>query len=150
MLPRAATCCGSVILPETWHSRLGHISCSILHSLASSGVLGHLDVNKVDCQSCQLAKFHALPFNNYDSISQAAFNLVYYDIWGLAPNATMGGSHYFVIFVDDFSQYTWIYLIKNLYELPHKFAITLLPWFAVNSLPQLRSFGQTMHKNIKR
>ena len=25
----------------------------------------------------------------------------------------MGGSRYFVIFVDDFSRYTWIYLMKN-------------------------------------
>ena len=72
---------------------------------------GAVDVNKVDCQCCQLAKLHALPFNNNDSISQAP------DIWGPVPTTTMGGSRYFVIFVDDFSRYTWIYLLKNRSEL---------------------------------
>jgi hypothetical protein len=28
----------------------------------------------------------------------------------------MGESRYFVIFVDDFSRYTWIYLMKNRFE----------------------------------
>ena len=78
---------------------------------------GAVDVNKVDCQSCQLAKLHALPFNNNDCISQAPFDLVHSYIWGLAPTTTMGGSRYFVIFVDDFSRYTWIYLLKNQSEL---------------------------------
>ena len=35
----------------------------------------------------------------------------------LLPITTQGGSCYFVIFVDDFSQYTWIYLFKNHYKL---------------------------------
>jgi len=61
---------------------LEYVSYSRLDSLASSRVLGHLDVNQVGCQSCQLAKFHTLPFNNNDSISQAPFDLVHYDIWG--------------------------------------------------------------------
>ena len=65
-----------------------------------------MDVNKVDCHSCQLAKFHALPFNNNDASSQAPFDLVHSDILGPSPNSTMGGSRYFVIFVDDFSRYT--------------------------------------------
>ena len=33
------------------------------------------------------------------------------------PITTQGGSRYFVIFVDDFSIYTWIYLFKNHSEL---------------------------------
>lgn len=115
--PKAVVRCGAMISPEIWHSRLGHVSHSRLRSLASSGVLGHLNANKVDCQSCQLAKFHALPFNNNDSISQAPFDLVHSDIWGPSPTTTMGGSHYFVIFVDDFSRYTWIYLLKSRSEL---------------------------------
>ena len=62
--------------------------------------------------------FHALPFNNSDSIAKAPFDLIHSDIWGPSPNPTMGGSRYFVIFVDDFSRYTWIYLMKNRSELP--------------------------------
>jgi hypothetical protein len=36
--------------------------------------------------------------------------------WGPIP--TMGGSRYFVTFVDDYSQYTWLYLLQNRSELP--------------------------------
>jgi len=89
-----------------------------LRPLVSSGILDNADVNKVDCQSYQLAKFYALPFKNNEAISQAPFDLVHSNIWGPSPNSTMGGSHYFVIFVDDFSLYTWIYLLKNRSELP--------------------------------
>jgi hypothetical protein len=46
------------------------------------------------------------------------FELVHSDVWGPSPNTTMGGSKYFVIFVDDYSRFTWIYLLKNRSELP--------------------------------
>ena len=71
---------GAIISPELWHSHLGHVSFSRLHPLISNGVLGLVDGNKVGCQSCQLAQFHALPFSNNIVISQAPFDLVHYDI----------------------------------------------------------------------
>ena len=36
---------------------------------------------------------------------------------GTTPHDTMGGSKYFVVFVDDYSHYTWIYLMKNRYQI---------------------------------
>ena len=45
------------------------------------------------------------------------FDLIHSDVWGLSPITTQGESCYFVIFVDDFSRYTWIYLFKNSFEL---------------------------------
>lgn len=106
-----------VVSQDIWHSRLGHISSSRLNSLISSGVLGSVQKEKLDCVSCQLAKHHALPFNNNDSISSAPFDLIHSDIWGPSPNATLEGLQYFVIFVDDYSRYTWLYLLKNRSEL---------------------------------
>jgi transposase InsO family protein len=52
------------------------------------------------------------------TISSAPFDLVHSDVWGPAPIPTMGGSRYFVIFVDDYSRYTWLYLLQNRFELP--------------------------------
>ena len=46
-----------------------------------------------------------------------SFDLIHSDVWGPSPISTPGGSRYFVIFVDDFSRYTWIYLFKNRSEL---------------------------------
>lgn len=50
------------------------------------------------------------------------FNLVHSDIWGPAPVTTYGVSRYFVIFVDDFSRFTWPFLICNRSELPELYS----------------------------
>jgi hypothetical protein len=79
--------------------------------------MGQVKHDSVDCVSCQLAKQPALSFNNSDSFSRASFDLIHSDIWGPSLTATVGGSKYFIIFVDDFSRYTWIYLMHNRSEL---------------------------------
>ena len=100
-----------------WHLCLGHVSVQKLHSLISSSFLGQVKHDSVDCVSYQLAKQPALSFNNSDSFCHASFDLIHSDIWGPSPTATIGGSKYFVIFVNDFSRYTWIYLMHNRSEL---------------------------------
>lgn len=52
-----------------------------------------------------MAKQMALPFSISASIASKPFGLVHSDVWGLSPIPTMGGSHYLVIFVNDFSLY---------------------------------------------
>ena len=70
---------------------MGRVSFPRLHPLISSEVLGHVDVDKVDCHCHKLAKFHALPFKNNDIIFQAPFDLVHSNIWGPSPNTSMSG-----------------------------------------------------------
>ena len=94
-----------------WHSQLGHVSFDRLRSLVSNGQLGVLN-DKIDCLSCQLAKQPTLRFNTSTSISHAPFDLIHFDIWGPSPNTTIGASKYFVIFVDDFTCFTWLFLMK--------------------------------------
>lgn len=69
--------------------------------------------------SCQLAKHYDLPFNDSSVIACAPFDFIHYDIWESIFCATIGGLKYFVIFVDDYSYYTWFYLMKHRYELFH-------------------------------
>ncbi|PWA98143.1 gag-pol polyprotein [Artemisia annua] len=97
-----------------WHSRLGHVCSSRLRFLASTGALGKLDAHDIsDCSGCKLAKFSALPFSNSVSSSNAPFDLVHSDVWGPSPVSTKGGSRYYASFIDDFTRYTWIYLMKR-------------------------------------
>ena len=81
------------------------------------GLLGSVSIENFDCMPCQLGKQTALPFNNSVSHALSSFDLIHSDVWGPSPIATQGGSRYFVIFMDDFSRYTWIYLFKNRSEL---------------------------------
>ena len=45
------------------------------------------------------------------------FELVHSDVWGPCPFVSPTGFRYFVTFIDDYSQTTWLYLVKNRFEL---------------------------------
>ena len=100
-----------------WHSRLGHAFIFRVKQLVSKGLLDSVSNKSFDCMLCQFGKQTALPFNNSVSHALSPVDLIHYDVWGPSPITTQGGSRYFVIFVDDFSRYTWIYLFKNRSEL---------------------------------
>jgi len=70
------------------------------------------------CLSCKLRKHHALPFEINEFNSTSLFDLIHSDVWGPAPHQSMGGAPYFVIFIDDHTCFTWIYLMKHRLELP--------------------------------
>ncbi|CAB4299476.1 unnamed protein product [Prunus armeniaca] len=98
----------------SWHSRLGHISFSRLRYMFNKRLLDQSTIDKEPCcVTCRLAKQPALPFNNSATSSSAPFDLVHSDIWGKAPISSMGGALYYVLFVDDYSRYTWIYLLRS-------------------------------------
>ena len=100
-----------------WHARLGHTSSSSVQQLASRGLLGSVSTKNFDCVSCQLGKQPVLPFNSSESISTDIFNLIHSDVWGPSPVSSIGGSRYFVVFVDDYSRYSWIFHMKHHSEL---------------------------------
>ena len=62
-------------------------------------------MSKNNFDSCQLGKQPALSFNNSESISNSIFELIHSDIWGPSPVTSIGGSRYFVVFIDDYSRY---------------------------------------------
>ena len=58
-----------------------------------------------------------MPFNSSETISTNIFDLIHSDVWGPSPISSIGGSQYFVVFVDDYSRYSWIFHIKHRSEL---------------------------------
>jgi len=53
-------------------------------------------------------------------VSNFPLELVYSDVWGPAPSS-VGGKKYYVSFIDDYSKFTWIYLLKYKSEVFRKF-----------------------------
>ena len=51
-------------------------------------------------------KIASLSFNNSESISNSIFKLIHSDVWGPFPVASIGGSRYFVVLIDDYSCYS--------------------------------------------
>ena len=102
----AAAAISSIPSLALWHAHLGHASSSRVQQLASRGLLGSVSTKNFNCVSCQLGKQPALPFNTSESISTDIFNLIHYDVWGPSSVSSIGGSRYFVVFVDDYSRYS--------------------------------------------
>ncbi|GJX59951.1 retrovirus-related pol polyprotein from transposon TNT 1-94 [Tanacetum coccineum] len=98
-----------------WHCHLGHVFGPCLWFLASIGALGQLNTHDIsDCDGYKLANFLALPFCNSVSSSTAPFDIVHFDVWGPSLVSMKRGSKYYVSFIDDFTLYTWIYLMKRI------------------------------------
>ena len=110
----AAAVVSSVPSLALWYARLGHASSSQVQQLASRGLLGSVSIENFNCV---FRKQPTLPFNTNESISTDIFDLIHFDVWGPSSVSSIGGSQYFVVFVDDYSCYSWNFNMKYRSEL---------------------------------
>ena len=116
----------AAIKPSTsrWHKRLGHPALPVVQkilrdfNLPVSNKKDHLLV----CDACQMAKSHQLPYSRSTSESTAPLELIFSDVWGPGP-VSVGRQKYYVSFIDDFSKFSWIYLLKNKSDVFEKFRL---------------------------
>jgi hypothetical protein len=101
---------------------LGHASSPVIQRVLSENNLsfskGKLDESV--CDACQKAKSHELPFPKSVSVSKAPLELIFSNVWGPAPSS-VGRFKYYVSFIDDYSKFTWFYLLKNKSDVFSKF-----------------------------
>jgi histone deacetylase 1/2 len=72
-----------------------------------------MSVNKaVVCDACQQGKSHQLPFSLSTRVTTAPLEIIYSDVWGPAQTS-VSGHQFYVSFVDAYSQFTWLYLLKH-------------------------------------
>lgn len=104
---------GVKVSSEQWHSRLGHPATPIVQHVLHRHELPSVSVNKtVVCDACQQGKSHQLPFSLSTRVTTSPLEIIYSDVWGPAPVST-SGHEYYVSFVDAYSRFTWLYLLKR-------------------------------------
>ena len=62
---------------------------------------------------CPLAKQSRLPFCHSVISSVKPFKLIHCDIWGRYRHSSISGAFYFLTIVDDYSRFTWIFLMSH-------------------------------------
>lgn len=65
------------------------------------------------CDTCILAKSHRAIYPLSMNKSDTPFALIHSNVWGPSPLSTVSGVRWFVIFVDDCTWMTWLYLTKH-------------------------------------
>ena len=87
-----------------WNHRIGHMSekgMQILHKRILFPDLKQIDLDF--CEHCVYEK----------QKKSERLDLVHIDVWGLAQVSSLGGSRYYVTFIDDATRKTWVYCIRQ-------------------------------------
>lgn len=95
-----------------WHSRMGHPSFLYLKHLKPN-LFNGVHLNSLRCETCFLAKQTKSQYTPKVYTESSPFNLIHSDIWGPSRVSNMNGCKWFVIFVDDHTRLTWVYLMRH-------------------------------------
>jgi histone deacetylase 1/2 len=100
---------------DLWHRRLGHPGADSFSRLSHN----FLDsCNKSSgtslCEASQLGRQPRLPFSSSSSTSSftTPLQLIHCDLW-TSPVSSFSGYQYYLVVLDDFSHYSWIFPLRN-------------------------------------
>ena len=100
-----------------WHRRYGHLSSKNLKKLSDEELVEEIDLKNFKqlefCESCIKGKQHRSKFLKSSSRrAKKPLELVHSDVCRKLSEISLGGSQYFVTFIDDYTQYVWVYPLK--------------------------------------
>ena len=97
-----------------WHKRFGHISRHIMERLIKGEILPYLDFSDFDtCVDCIKGKLTAKVRNAKVDRSTELLRVIHTDICGSFTPLAIGGYKYFITFIDDYSRYGFVELIRE-------------------------------------
>ena len=107
-----------------WHYRLGHIGSNTLNRMIAHNLVpkNSIALTTQNCECCAQAKIVKQPFKSV-SRNTTLLELIHTDICDNKDHLTRGGKIYFITFIDDYSKYTYVYLLKTKDEAFEKFKI---------------------------
>ncbi|PKU87215.1 Retrovirus-related Pol polyprotein from transposon TNT 1-94 [Dendrobium catenatum] len=132
-----------------WHQRLGHPHDRIMKTIANK--TAHFSMNNfsVFCSSCKASKSHKRVFEKSLNNTNAILDLVHSDVWGPAPVTSNQGFRYYVLFVDDFSRFSWIFPMRTKTEVLTNFIVfrTQIEKYTSKSIKIIRTDGGMEYVN---
>lgn len=111
---------------HTWHKRLGHREVNAIQQMCDQNLAHGIEMKscgiKEVCECCLKGKMCRRPFPESKSNTKDILELVHSDVCTMEVE-TPSGHKYFVTFIDDFSKYTRVFLMKQKSETFNKFKI---------------------------
>ncbi|GJX49056.1 ribonuclease H-like domain-containing protein, partial [Tanacetum coccineum] len=112
-----------LVSQHMWHQRLGHPGSDVLCRLVSNNVIScNKEKPPVLCHACQLGKHVWLPFISSNTIVSSCFDIVHSDVW-TSPIPSLSGFQYYVLFLDHYSQFVWVYPLVRKSDVLSKFIL---------------------------
>jgi len=94
--------------------RLGHTGEKSLQALPKQSLLKSIGTCKLEfCEHCVIGKKTKVKFGITTHCTEGILGYVHTDIWVPAKMASIGGNHYFVTYIDDYSRQYWVYTMNH-------------------------------------
>jgi transposase InsO family protein len=94
------------------HYRLGHHSFATMSHIYPS-IFNACSRESLICDACEFAKHTRVPYPSLGLRSNKPFDVIHSDVWGPCEVHSISRHRWFVTFIDGFSRYTWLYLLKH-------------------------------------
>jgi len=65
------------------------------------------------CDTCEFANHKRVDFPSSNKRMPIPFALVRSDVWGSPSIPDQSGAHWFVMFIDDCTRVSWVFLLKQ-------------------------------------
>jgi hypothetical protein len=99
-----------------WHERMGHIGEKGLRAMHNKGMVEGFPECGLEVNFCEhfiYGKQSWVRFPSGATRENGILELVHSDVFGPVTVPSLGGSLYYVSFIDDFSRKTWIYFLRK-------------------------------------
>jgi len=110
---------------KLWHERYGHLNFTYLNLMHKLGMvigLPNIQHDKYLCEAFLHGKQSRDHFEKQGAWRERKpLELIHSDLCGPMQTLSIGGSKYFLSFIDDFSRKIWVYFLKNKFEVFEKF-----------------------------
>ncbi|KAD2805657.1 hypothetical protein E3N88_39034 [Mikania micrantha] len=123
MNENASTSACLIELSNVWHGHLGHVNFNSMRRLIKLDCIPKFAIDsKYKCTTCVEAKQTRSSFKSVERITKP-LDIIHTDVCDLKSIPTRGGNMYFITFIDDSTQYCYVYLLKSKDEAIDKFVL---------------------------
>ena len=95
-----------------WHRALGHLNFDDVARLGDRLPLNR-NTGPFECKTCLVGKSTRLPFKRNTIKTTKPLELIHTDLSRIIRVPSVNGAQYFVTFIDDYSRYTTVFLLKS-------------------------------------